>query len=117
MAASSNLTVIVWEWMNEYGNWRPYDPHVSDFLETEYNSSSKNPVSMGKVDHSLSMYSADFTTMCQIRFGTGLYLFWLPFIRVVKCRCPIVIGLSVRADICRLEKGTNRGIACFPMNS
>ncbi|KAK3083968.1 hypothetical protein FSP39_006082 [Pinctada imbricata] len=63
--------VIVWEWMNEFGNWRPYDPHVSDFLEDKFKNQPQNPVSLGHVDKSLVVYSADFTTMCQIRYGTG----------------------------------------------
>ncbi|KAJ8312025.1 hypothetical protein KUTeg_009398 [Tegillarca granosa] len=62
--------VVVWEWMNEYGRWRPYDPQVADFIES---NSFRTPtqINLGTVDNSLSSYAIDFQTMCQIRYGTG----------------------------------------------
>lgn len=61
--------VVVWEWQNEFGNWRPYSPQISAFLES--NKSSITPLSLGMVDPMLYLYSIDVQNLWQTRQGTG----------------------------------------------
>ncbi|XP_062595606.1 E3 ubiquitin-protein ligase DTX1-like [Saccostrea cucullata] len=68
---SSVKSVVVWEWMNEYGRWRPYDPHIANFIESSYRKSPSVQVNLGNVTPNMGIYSIDFLTMCQVRFGTG----------------------------------------------
>jgi deltex-like protein len=82
MKMSQSVTnVIVWEWMNEFGRWRPYEPNVTQFIENSYQSNS-NQVNLGAADSALSSYSIDFITTCQIRLGTGYSIYLL---RTVPC--------------------------------
>ena len=67
--ASAVTGVVVWEWQNEFGCWRPYDPTISTFIEG--NKSSVNPLKLGHVDPSLYLYEIDLQKMCQVRLGTG----------------------------------------------
>ena len=98
---TANHGVIVWEWLDEHGRWRPYEPHVSDFVEQEYTnhqtksktaSASSAPgtlslsssftlaaglftapgVSLGTPDPNLSAYYVDFDHMQQLRPSTGI---------------------------------------------
>ncbi|XP_060064588.1 E3 ubiquitin-protein ligase DTX4-like [Ylistrum balloti] len=69
MASSATDSVIVWEWMNEYGRWKPYMPHVTQYIES--NKSQATTLNLGVIDGMLNMYSIDFIAMCQIRLGTG----------------------------------------------
>ncbi|KAL3856849.1 hypothetical protein ACJMK2_011560 [Sinanodonta woodiana] len=71
MAASMNSAVVVWEWQNEYGQWRPYSPNVSTFLEKNRNATS--PLQLGSVDSNLYQYTVDLNQMCQMRQGTGTF--------------------------------------------
>lgn len=64
-------SVVVWEWMNEYGRWRPYEPQIANFIETSHRKNPSVQVNLGKVAPHMGIYSIDFLTMCQIRFGTG----------------------------------------------
>ncbi|KAL4224215.1 putative E3 ubiquitin-protein ligase dtx2 [Mactra antiquata] len=61
--------VVVWEWQNEFGSWRPYSPQISAFLES--NKGSSTPLSLGMVDPMLYLYSIDVKGLCQTRQGTG----------------------------------------------
>lgn len=70
MTASSK-SVVVWEWMNEYGRWRPYESHIANFIESSHRKNPSVQVNLGKVAPNMGIYSIDFLTMCQIRFGTG----------------------------------------------
>lgn len=82
MKMSQSVTnVIVWEWMNEFGRWRPYEPNVTQFIENSYQTNS-NQVNLGAADSALSSYSIDFITTCQIRLGTGYSIYLL---RTVPC--------------------------------
>lgn len=70
--SQSSTNVVVWEWMNEFGRWRPYAPHVTQFIENSYVTGPHNQqVNLGSADSSLSSYAVDFVTTCQIRLGTG----------------------------------------------
>ncbi|VDI70141.1 deltex [Mytilus galloprovincialis] len=68
--SQSSTNVIVWEWMNEFGRWRPYEPNVTQYIENAYQNNS-NQVNLSAADSSLSSYAIDFVTTCQIRLGTG----------------------------------------------
>ncbi|XP_046336568.1 E3 ubiquitin-protein ligase DTX1-like [Haliotis rufescens] len=60
---------VVWEWLSEYGRWRPYDSPVTCQIEGQYGKAPQ--VYLGAVNQSLCMYIVDFTNMCQIRQGSG----------------------------------------------
>lgn len=61
---------VVWEWLSEYGRWRPYDSPVTCQIEGQYGKAPQ--VYLGAVNQSLCMYIVDFTNMCQIRQGSGV---------------------------------------------
>jgi len=61
--------VVVWEWQNEYGQWRPYNPAICSFLESNKNASI--PLQLGKIDRHLNQYEADMQNLVQTRLGTG----------------------------------------------
>ena len=62
--------IVVWEWQNEFGCWRPYDPSISGFIES--NKTSTSPLKLGSVDPSFYQYEIDLQMMCQRRQGTGM---------------------------------------------
>ena len=68
---SRSLTkcVVVWEWFNECGKWRPYSPEVVAYIDKEGQVASQ--VHLGTVSACLNMYTIDLPSMCQIRKGTG----------------------------------------------
>ncbi|KAL8604678.1 hypothetical protein ACOMHN_013458 [Nucella lapillus] len=61
--------VVVWEWFNEHGKWRPYSPEIVAFIEKEGQNTTQ--VSLANVSAALKMYTVDIPSMCQIRKGTG----------------------------------------------
>lgn len=63
--------VIVWEWQNEFGFWRPYSPYIVAYIES--NSSSAKPLKLGDVDKSLSLYTLDVQNFVQTRTDTGIF--------------------------------------------
>uniref|UniRef100_A0A3B4Y6U5 E3 ubiquitin-protein ligase n=1 Tax=Seriola lalandi dorsalis TaxID=1841481 RepID=A0A3B4Y6U5_SERLL len=65
--------VVVWEWMNEHGRWRPYSPAVSHQIEAAIRSSDPRggSVVLGQVDSRLSPYIIDLQSMHQFRQDTG----------------------------------------------
>uniref|UniRef100_A0A665W0H3 E3 ubiquitin-protein ligase n=1 Tax=Echeneis naucrates TaxID=173247 RepID=A0A665W0H3_ECHNA len=65
--------VVVWEWLNEHGRWRPYSPAVSHQMETAIRSgdSRGGSVVLGQVDSRLSPYIIDIQSMHQFRQDTG----------------------------------------------
>ena len=69
MAAVGTTDVVVWEWLNEFGRWRPYDATVSDFIEK--NKQNGNNLYLGNTDPNLAMYVLDLQNMQQIRQDTG----------------------------------------------
>uniref|UniRef100_A0A8P4KCK9 E3 ubiquitin-protein ligase n=1 Tax=Dicentrarchus labrax TaxID=13489 RepID=A0A8P4KCK9_DICLA len=65
--------VVVWEWLNEHGRWRPYGPAVSHQIEAAIRSSDPRggSVVLGQVDSRLSPYIIDLQSMHQFRQDTG----------------------------------------------
>lgn len=64
--------VVVWEWLNEHGRWRPYSPAVSHHIETVIRSESRGgSVVLGQADSRLSPYIIDLQSMHQFRQDTG----------------------------------------------
>ncbi|XP_013406045.1 probable E3 ubiquitin-protein ligase DTX2 [Lingula anatina] len=71
MAASctSPSGVVVWEWMNEFGRWRPYEPGVSNYIENH--TTNGVTLYLKNVDPKLSMYKLDLQNYVQIAQHTG----------------------------------------------
>ncbi|KAM9314108.1 E3 ubiquitin-protein ligase DTX4-like isoform 2-T2 [Pholidichthys leucotaenia] len=77
MASSASMlqasAVVVWEWLNEHGRWRPYSPAVSHQIEVAIRSGDPRggSVVLGQVDSRLSPYIIDLQSMHQFRQDTG----------------------------------------------
>ncbi|XP_029942675.1 E3 ubiquitin-protein ligase DTX1-like isoform X2 [Salarias fasciatus] len=77
MANASNMllasAVVVWEWLNEHGRWRPYSAAVSHQIEAAIRSGDPRggSVVLGQVDSRLSPYIIDLQSMHQFRQDTG----------------------------------------------
>nr|XP_060627514.1 E3 ubiquitin-protein ligase DTX4 [Anolis sagrei ordinatus] len=66
--------VVVWEWLNEHGRWRPYSPAVSHHIEAVVRAGPRNgggSVVLGQVDSRLAPYIIDLQSMHQFRQDTG----------------------------------------------
>ncbi|KAM6972686.1 E3 ubiquitin-protein ligase DTX4-like [Aplochiton taeniatus] len=65
--------VVVWEWLNQHGRWRPYGPAVCHHIEAALRNSDARggSVVLGQVDHHLSAYIIDLQSMHQFRLDTG----------------------------------------------
>ncbi|KAG5848154.1 hypothetical protein ANANG_G00095390 [Anguilla anguilla] len=64
--------VVVWEWLNEHGRWRPYSSVVSHHIEVVIRSDPRGgSVVLGQVDSRLSPYIIDLHSMHQFRQDTG----------------------------------------------
>uniref|UniRef100_A0A8C7I059 E3 ubiquitin-protein ligase n=1 Tax=Oncorhynchus kisutch TaxID=8019 RepID=A0A8C7I059_ONCKI len=64
--------VVVWEWLNEHGRWRPYSPAVSHHIEAVIRNDPRGgSVVLGQVDSRLSPYIIDLHSMHQFRQDTG----------------------------------------------
>uniref|UniRef100_A0A3Q3EIP6 E3 ubiquitin-protein ligase n=1 Tax=Kryptolebias marmoratus TaxID=37003 RepID=A0A3Q3EIP6_KRYMA len=64
--------VVVWEWLNEHGRWRPYSPAVCHHIEAAIRSDPRAAsVVLGQVDPRLSPYVVDLHSMHQFRQDTG----------------------------------------------
>ncbi|XP_077379544.1 E3 ubiquitin-protein ligase DTX4-like isoform X1 [Festucalex cinctus] len=76
-ANSNNMlvasAVVVWEWLNEHGRWRPYSPAVSHQIEAAIRSGDTRggSVVLGQVESRLSPYIIDLQSMHQFRQDTG----------------------------------------------
>ena len=67
-------SVVVWEWLNEFGRWTPYTPTVSGYIEAQSQSGVQQAgggVNLGGADPSLACYMVDLQRMFQVRQGTG----------------------------------------------
>nr|XP_045012989.1 E3 ubiquitin-protein ligase DTX4 [Jaculus jaculus] len=65
--------VVVWEWLNEHGRWRPYSPAVSHHIEAVVRAGARagGSVVLGQVDSRLAPYIIDLQSMNQFRQDTG----------------------------------------------
>ncbi|XP_053716628.1 E3 ubiquitin-protein ligase DTX4a [Synchiropus splendidus] len=64
--------VVVWEWLNEHGRWRPYSPVVCHHIEAVIRSDPRcGSLVLGQVDPRLSPYIIDLHSMHQFRQDTG----------------------------------------------
>lgn len=64
--------VVVWEWLNEHGRWRPYSPAVSRHIEEVIRSDPRGgSVVLGQADSRLSPYIIDLHSLHQFRQDTG----------------------------------------------
>ena len=73
MAAGGTSGAIVWEWLDEYGRWRPYDPTLSVFIERS--NGQGRYAYLGNADSNFTCYVVDLQNMVQIRQGTGRFHF------------------------------------------
>ncbi|NWI64384.1 DTX1 ligase, partial [Todus mexicanus] len=79
MLASSGLgfppqnlaRVVVWEWLNEHGRWRPYSAAVCHHIENVLKEDARGSVVLGQVDVQLAPYIIDLQSMHQFRQDTG----------------------------------------------
>lgn len=70
--SSQNLArVVVWEWLNEHGRWRPYSAAVCHHIENVLKGDARGTVVLGQVDAQLSPYIIDLQSMHQFRQDTG----------------------------------------------
>ncbi|CAI5797680.1 E3 ubiquitin-protein ligase DTX1 [Podarcis lilfordi] len=63
--------VVVWEWLNEHGRWRPYTAAVCHHIENVLKEDARGSVVLGQVDAQLSPYIIDLQSMHQFRQDTG----------------------------------------------
>uniref|UniRef100_A0A8C6UZK5 E3 ubiquitin-protein ligase n=1 Tax=Neogobius melanostomus TaxID=47308 RepID=A0A8C6UZK5_9GOBI len=63
--------VVVWEWMNEHGRWRPYTAAVCHHIENVLKGDARGTVVLGQVDAQLAPYIIDLQSMHQFRQDTG----------------------------------------------
>ncbi|XP_065424299.1 E3 ubiquitin-protein ligase DTX1 isoform X2 [Chrysemys picta bellii] len=63
--------VVVWEWLNEHGRWRPYTAAVCHHIENVLKEDARGSVVLGQVDPQLVPYIIDLQSMHQFRQDTG----------------------------------------------
>ncbi|KAG7480637.1 hypothetical protein MATL_G00058360 [Megalops atlanticus] len=63
--------VVVWEWLNEHGRWRPYSAAVCHHIENVLKGDARGTVVLGQVDAQLAPYIIDLQSMHQFRQDTG----------------------------------------------
>uniref|UniRef100_A0A8C3LTY1 E3 ubiquitin-protein ligase n=1 Tax=Chrysolophus pictus TaxID=9089 RepID=A0A8C3LTY1_CHRPC len=79
---SSSTAVVVWEWQDEFGRWRPYRGDVCKFIEQGFQASQQkgrrsgsglvsSSISLGHADASLAPYVIDIPSLTQFRQDTG----------------------------------------------
>lgn len=66
--------VVVWEWLNEHGRWRPYSPAVSHHIEAVVRAGPRagGSVVLGQVDSRLAPYIIDLQSMNQFYLVLGV---------------------------------------------
>ncbi|KAG1926194.1 putative E3 ubiquitin-protein ligase DTX2 [Pimephales promelas] len=70
-SSQSMARVVVWEWMNEHGRWRPYSATVCHHIENVLKGDARGTVILGQVDPQLAPYVIDLQSMHQFRQDTG----------------------------------------------
>lgn len=85
--------VVVWEWLNEHGRWRPYSPAVSHQIEAAIRSSDPRggSVVLGQVDSRLSPYIIDLQSMHQFRQDTGKLGRWGIWCTLQSCHVGVYL--------------------------
>uniref|UniRef100_A0A8C9F339 E3 ubiquitin-protein ligase n=1 Tax=Pavo cristatus TaxID=9049 RepID=A0A8C9F339_PAVCR len=79
---SSSTAVVVWEWQDEFGWWRPYRGDVCSFIEQGFQASQQkgrrsgsglvsSSISLGHADAGLAPYVIDIPSLMQFRQDTG----------------------------------------------
>uniref|UniRef100_A0A4W5PG57 E3 ubiquitin-protein ligase n=1 Tax=Hucho hucho TaxID=62062 RepID=A0A4W5PG57_9TELE len=63
--------VVVWEWLNEHGRWRPYNVTTCHHIENVLKGDARGTVVLGQVDAQLAPYVIDLQSMHQFRQDTG----------------------------------------------
>uniref|UniRef100_A0A3P8Z4E6 E3 ubiquitin-protein ligase n=1 Tax=Esox lucius TaxID=8010 RepID=A0A3P8Z4E6_ESOLU len=63
--------VVVWEWLNEHGRWRPYSAATCHHIENVLKGDARGTVVLGQVDAQLAPYVIDLQSMHQFRQDTG----------------------------------------------
>ncbi|XP_051973506.1 probable E3 ubiquitin-protein ligase DTX2 isoform X1 [Xyrauchen texanus] len=67
--------VVVWEWLDDLGYWRPYTGQVCGYIEQclqhQRGTSTASSISLGQVDPSLAAYIIDIPNLKQFRQDTG----------------------------------------------
>ncbi|XP_067163121.1 E3 ubiquitin-protein ligase DTX1 [Apteryx mantelli] len=69
--AQSAARVVVWEWLNEHGRWRPYSAAVCHHIENALKEDARGSVVLGQADGRLAPYVLDLRSMHQFRQDTG----------------------------------------------
>ncbi|XP_076859499.1 E3 ubiquitin-protein ligase DTX1 isoform X2 [Brachyhypopomus gauderio] len=67
----SMARVVVWEWLNEHGRWRPYSAAACHHIENVLKGDARGTVILGQVDPQLVPYVIDLQSMHQFRQDTG----------------------------------------------
>ncbi|XP_051891383.1 probable E3 ubiquitin-protein ligase DTX2 isoform X2 [Pristis pectinata] len=78
-AAGQGPQVVVWEWEDEAGRWRPYSSRVSEHVERSLQQlhgaaaagKGTNSIALGQADPWLAPYIIDIPTLTQFRQDTG----------------------------------------------
>ncbi|XP_066499289.1 E3 ubiquitin-protein ligase DTX1 isoform X2 [Hoplias malabaricus] len=69
-SSQSMARVVVWEWLNEHGRWRPYNAAVCHHIENILKGDARGSVILGQIDPQLSPYVIDLQSMHQFRQDT-----------------------------------------------
>ncbi|XP_010169567.1 probable E3 ubiquitin-protein ligase DTX2 isoform X2 [Antrostomus carolinensis] len=79
--SSNSTTVAVWEWQDEFGNWRPYRGNVCSYIEQVFQASQQkgrrsgsglvSSIPLGQADPVLAPYVIDIPSLMQFRQDTG----------------------------------------------